>query len=169
MNVETLAIPGVYRATPRRKAVRSYDWYRTDALSPALPDDWRPAVGTVHTIHRGQVIGLHVESGHRVVTCVTGRLALAVADVRRGSGTFARWIPLNLEPIDHPTVVIPPGTAWGVQGFAEISVLLALHEDGGLGLQLDPTDPSLEISWPLSVSSSGITVETALARGDLPQ
>lgn len=167
MNVEALAIAGVYRATPRRKAVRSYDWYRTDALAEALPAQWRPVVGTMHTVHRSDLSGLHVEAGHRVVSCVTGRLALVVVDVRKGSGTFARWVPVDLEPIDRPTVVIPPGTAWGYQGFSEVSVLLTLHEGRPPGPVLDPTDEDLEITWPLPAAPAGISLQNALARGDL--
>lgn len=169
MNVESLAIKGVYRATPRRKAVRSYDWYRGDALADALPHDWRPAVGTTYTVHRGELSGLHIEKGHRVVTCVTGRLALVVVDVRKGSGTFARWIPVDLEPIERPSVVVPPGTAWGYQGFSEVSVLLSLHDDLPPGPLLDPDDKDLQITWPLPVTAAGISLENALARGDLPE
>lgn len=169
VHLERLAIPGVYRATPRRKAARSYDWFRVDALSPALPADWRPEIGTMNTVHRSEVTGLYIEAGHRLITCVTGRLALVVVDVRKGSATFSRWIPVDLEPIDRPTVVIPPGTAWGYQGFSSVSVALTLHPDLPPGPQLDPMDKDLQITWPLPATSAGISLENALARGDLPE
>jgi len=169
VHLERLPIAGVYRATPRRKAPRSYDWYRVDALGPALPADWRPEIGSMHTVHRAEVTGLYIETGHRLITCVTGRLALVVVDVRKGSATFSRWIPVDLEPVERPTVVIPPGTAWGYQGFSEVSVVVTLHADVPLGPQLDPTDEDLQITWPAPAAAGGISLENALARGDLPE
>jgi dTDP-4-dehydrorhamnose 3,5-epimerase len=168
VNIEPLAIGGVFRATPRAKGVRKFDWYRTDALAPALPAGWTPEIGTMHTVHRGQLFGLHLASAHRAVTCVTGRISLVVVDARRGLATFGRWIPLDLEPIVRPTIVIPPGIAWGYQGFSDVAVLLSLHEDEPQGPLVDPLDPELQISWPLPASGTGLPLNAALGGSSPP-
>lgn len=153
MYLQPLAIDGVFRATPSAKAARTFDWYRDDVLAPALPAGWRPTFGTTHTALPGQVDGLHLQTGHRVVTCVAGRVALVVVDLRQGAPTFRRWIPLDLDPVNRVTVVIPPESAWGYQAFTPHAAVLSLHRGEPDGVPLDPADPALAISWPLPVAS----------------
>lgn len=157
MHIQPLAIDGVFRATPRSKGARRFDWFRADALAPALPPSWYPAVGTVYTALAGQVEGLHCERGHRVVTCVSGRIALVVVDVRVGSATFGRWIPIDLDPINRVTVVIPPDSAWGFQAFTGEAALMALHEEAANGIRIHPEDVDLAIAWPLTVNGANGT------------
>jgi dTDP-4-dehydrorhamnose 3,5-epimerase len=164
VNVEQLAIEGVFRATPRAKGVRHFDWYRADALAAALPTGWRPGVGSLHTVHRGELSGLYLAAAHRVLTCVTGRISLVVVDARPGTPTYGRWIPIDLEPIVRPTIVIPPGTAWGYQGFTDVAVLLSLHEDDGRGPLIDPLDAALQITWPLPATPHGLPLDVAVSR-----
>ncbi len=37
LHMQPLAIDGVFRATPRTKGARRFDWFRTDALAHVLP------------------------------------------------------------------------------------------------------------------------------------
>lgn len=151
VNLQPLAIDGVFRAIPGGKGTRSFDWYRTDVLARALPDGWFPRVGTTTTELLGHVHGLHCDTGYRVVTCVSGRVALVVVDVRVGAPTFGRWIPIDLDTTNRVTVVIPPETAWGFQAFTATASLMSLHQAPAEGVQIDPCDPALEIAWPLPV------------------
>jgi dTDP-4-dehydrorhamnose 3,5-epimerase len=149
VNVEKLAIRGVVRATPRTKAARRFDWYRGDALADTLPDQWHPTVGTMHTGERGHIAGLFCHRGPRILTCVSGRVALVVVDLRVGSPTFGRWIPEDLDTRDRVTIVVPGDVGWGFQTATWDAGLLSLHDESpGLPL-IDPRDERLEILWPL--------------------
>jgi dTDP-4-dehydrorhamnose 3,5-epimerase len=165
VNVELLAIEGVVRATPRRKGARQFDWFRADALSSALPADWHPGVATSHRTVAGHVAGLFCEDDYRVVTCPSGRVALVVVDVRRGSHRFGRWIPEDLGGAERVTIVIPPHVAWGFQCITDDAVLLSLHREPGTEVVIDPFDEELQIAWPLDgheATSAGASLAKAL-------
>lgn len=151
MHLQPLAIDGVFRAIPGVKGGRTFDWYREDVLAPALPSAWRPSFGTTHTALLGHVEGLYRDQDHRVVTCVSGRVALVVMDARVGLPTSNRWIPLDLDTVNRVTVVIPPHAAWGFQACAPNTALLSLHR--GTQLSSHAFDPALGIVWPLPVSN----------------
>lgn len=157
VHLQPLAIDGVFRATPRTKGARRFDWFRTDALAHVLPPSWQPAIGTTYTALAGQVEGLHCERGHRVVTCVSGRVALVVVDVRVGAPTFGRWIPIDLDTVNRVTVIIPPDTAWGFQAFTGEAALSSLHEEAANGIRIHPADTDLAIAWPLAVTEAAGT------------
>jgi len=165
VHLQPLAIDGVFRATPRRAGTRTFDWFRGDALGPALPAAWTPTIGTMHTALPGHVEGLHCETSHRVVTCVSGRVALVVLDIRVGAPTFGRWIPIDLDTIHRVTVIIPGHTAWGFQAFTEGASLLSLHRGEPNGLIIHPEDLQLAIAWPLDVRGAhGIPLAEVLPR-----
>jgi dTDP-4-dehydrorhamnose 3,5-epimerase-like enzyme len=155
VHLQPLAIAGVFRATPATKAARQFDWYRADALAPALPPGWTPAIGTTYTRLRGQVEGLHCDRGHRVLTCPAGRIALVVVDLRRGEATFGRWIPIDLDTVNRVSVVVPPHAAWGFQAHTDTAAMIALHAGSTADLTIDPADPGLQITWPLPVTGTG--------------
>lgn len=162
--MEKLAIRGVVRATPRTKAARQFDWFRFDALADSLPRQWHPTVGTMHTGGRGHIEGLFCDSGPRIVTCVAGRVALVVVDLRLGSPTFGRWIPEDLDTADRVTIVIPADIGWGFQTATWDAALLSLHDDSPRRPLIDPRDERLEIMWPLSGHGrQGIPLADAMA------
>lgn len=150
MNVEQLAIRGVARATPRTKFARQWDWFRSDALLQHLPPAWQPTVGAMHTGKRGHIGGIFCDTGPNVVTCVAGRVALVIVDLRLGSPTFGRWIPEDLDTADRVTVVIPGDVGWGFQTATWDAALLSLHDESQRRPLIDPRDARLEIMWPLS-------------------
>lgn len=150
MHLQPLAIDGVFRASTRRKLERRFDWFRLDALSPALPSGWLPAVGTNFLPLPGHIAGLHCTTDHLVVTCVAGRAALVVVDMRVGATTFGRWIPVDLDTVNRITVVVPPHTAWGFQAATADTAVLCLHRETPPGPQINPLDSDLAIQWPLS-------------------
>lgn len=150
MNVETLAIAGVVRATPRRKAAQHFDWYRSDALAAHLPEDWTPSRGTNQRTLVGVIDGLYFGAGTHVVTCVYGRIAFVVVDLRVGSPTFGRWIPEDLDTKNQVTMVVPPGIGWGFQTITAGASLLSLHNETESNPPINPRDPDLEIAWPLN-------------------
>lgn len=102
----------------------------------------------------GQVEGLFCQTGHRVITCVSGRVALVVVDIRVGAPTFGRWIPIDLDTVERVSVIVPPDAAWGFQAVTVDACLLSLHRDEPNRLCLDPQDPALAIAWPRTVTHS---------------
>lgn len=154
--------------TPATKGAPSFDWYRADKLATVLAPGWSPTVATAQTLLAGRVEGLHCGDGHRIVTCVAGRIALVVVDVRVGAATFGRWIPVDLDTVNRVSVVIPPSTAWGFQAHTSTATLMSLHQEAPDGITIDPTDPDLQIAWPLKVvAAAGVPLAQVLSR--LPQ
>lgn len=163
MNVEQLAIRGVARATPRTKAARQFDWFRADALRGCLPAAWHPAVGTMYTGKQSQIHGLFCDDGPHVLTCVSGRVALVVVDLRLGSPTFGRWIPEDLDTEDRMTIVVPANVGWGFQIATWDAALLCLHDEAPRRPLIDPRDERLDIMWPLQSSGEqGIPLTEAM-------
>jgi len=107
----------------------------------------------------GAVRGLHYQrSPHaemKFVHCIKGRVWDLALDLRSGSETYLQWHGEELSPLNRRTMVIPEGCAHGFQVLDPDSELLYLHTasyeasaEGGV----QPTDPMLNIPWPLPVA-----------------
>jgi dTDP-4-dehydrorhamnose 3,5-epimerase len=84
------------------------------------------------------------------ITCVEGRLFVAVVDLRKGSGTFGKWQSFELTPENHCVLCVPPGTGVGCYSLTD-SISLNLSEESS-GVTSDTSifwkDPDLAIEWP---------------------
>jgi dTDP-4-dehydrorhamnose 3,5-epimerase len=114
-----------------------------------------------HTItrQRGAVRGMHFQhpphAEMKLVTYMQGAVWDVAVDLRKGSPTFLHWHGEELSADNHRALLIPEGFAHGFQTLSEDCELLYLHsaphtpsaDDG-----LNPTDPRLEIAWPLPIS-----------------
>jgi dTDP-4-dehydrorhamnose 3,5-epimerase len=105
------------------------------------------------------VRGLHYQrpphAEMKLITCLNGRVWDIALDLRAGSRTFLQWHAEELTPSNSRMIVIPEGCAHGFQVLEPGSELLYFHtafynseSEGGVR----PTDPRLEIPWPLSIS-----------------
>lgn len=106
----------------------------------------------------GAVRGMHFQRAPhaemKLVRCLRGRVLDVAVDLRAGSPTFLRWQARELSAANAQMFVIPEGFAHGFQVLEPDSELLYLHTafyepaaEGGLS----PTDPALNIAWPLPV------------------
>jgi len=106
----------------------------------------------------GAVRGLHYQqSPHaemKLIRCLKGKVWDVTVDLRYGSPTFLSWHAEELSESNKRMMVIPEGCAHGFQVLEEDSELLYLHtafyassSEGGV----QPMDPMLAISWPLSI------------------
>lgn len=111
----------------------------------------------------GVVRGLHYQRGPhaqgKLVRVVQGAAFDVVADVRRGSPTFGKWIALELSAENRRQVFVPRGYAHGFLALSNEVVLLYKCDnfyapEAEAGIRFD--DPLLNIAWPYS--SSRITV-----------
>lgn len=104
----------------------------------------------------GAVRGMHFQhSPHaemKMVRCLRGRVFDVALDLRKNSPTFLQWHAEELDPYTTRMLVIPEGCAHGFQVLQEESEMLYLHTqfyqpESEAGLR--PTDPALDIKWPL--------------------
>lgn len=157
--IEPLSIGNAYRITPvARKDDRGefYEWYRPDLLAQATGADWSVQQANVSQSRRGALRGIHfadVPPGQaKYVTCVQGRVADVVVDLRVGSPTFGRWIPIELDARTKSAVLIGEGLGHGFQALtpdATVMYLLSQRYDPAIEHGVNPLCPTLGIHWPL--------------------
>jgi dTDP-4-dehydrorhamnose 3,5-epimerase len=107
----------------------------------------------------GAVRGLHFQyppfAETKIISCLRGAVWDVAVDLRWGSKTFLRWHAERLGADDGRALLLPPGFAHGFQVLEPDTELLYLHDvdyapdkEGGLC----PTDPRLQIPWPLPIT-----------------
>ena len=115
-------------------------------------------VNLSRNIHEGTLRGLHFQKypsmESKVVNCIFGKIYDVMVDLRPKSDSFGCWQSVILEPNGN-AILIPQGVAHGFQTLAEDSVIQYLHSGEyvaslNAGLKFD--DPSINISWPQTVS-----------------
>jgi|688.fasta_scaffold489386_2 dTDP-4-dehydrorhamnose 3,5-epimerase len=108
---------------------------------------------------KGTVRGLHLQSApfqeSKLVTCVSGSVFDVVVDLRRNSSTYLNIFTLILTANNGLSLLIPKGCAHGFQSLEDNSDLLycvdrPYSKENQLGV--NPTDPQLQIPWPLQIS-----------------
>lgn len=113
-----------------------------------------------HTLtgRQGTVRGLHFQQAPhaemKLVSCLRGEVWDVAVDLRLGSPTYLHWHAANLSADNGQTLLIPEGFAHGFQTLSDEVEMLYCHSvahaagaEGGL----NPLDPRLAVSWPLSV------------------
>jgi len=126
-------------------------------LTEFFREEWRsgvePVQWNVARSERGSLRGLHVHPLHDdLVVLVTGRLAMGLYDLRRGSPTFGLSALLELDADRMQGLVIPRGVGHGSVHLDPTVVLVGVSAYWGdpmdeIGCRWD--DPALEIDWPL--------------------
>ncbi|MEO6172679.1 MAG: dTDP-4-dehydrorhamnose 3,5-epimerase [Arenimonas sp.] len=112
------------------------------------------------TSHAGTIRGLHFQAPPaaeaKLIRCLRGRVFDVAVDIRKDSPTFLQWHAVELSDDNDRAVFIPEGFAHGFQSLCDDVQLLYMHTAGWSpahesGLRHD--DPSLDIQWPLPVTS----------------
>ena len=91
----------------------------------------------------------------KMISCVKGRVWDVAVDLRSESKTFLQWFAQELSPDNLETMVIPEGCAHGFQSLepgCELLYLHTAHYDSGSEKGFLPTDPQLNIRWPLPIT-----------------
>jgi dTDP-4-dehydrorhamnose 3,5-epimerase len=119
--------------------------------------------------------GMHAQRRHpqgKLVRALAGTIMDAVADIRRGSPTYLRWIALELSAENFRQVYVPAGYAHGIcviSEFAEIEYKCTDYYDPEDELRIIWNDPSIGIKWPVTVpllSPKDATARTLLEQAD---
>ena len=116
-------------------------------------------INHTYTAKQGTVRGMHFQqppyAEMKLVSCIRGEVWDVAVDLRVGSPTFLRWHAERLSAENGCALLIPEGFAHGFQALTDDVELLychseayAAHAEGGL----NPTDPRLEIAWPLAIA-----------------
>lgn len=131
--------------------------YCENLLSRFFLDNPIAQINHSYTKARGVIRGLHFQfppfAELKVITCTRGKVFDVAVDLRKNSPTFLMWHAEELSEENHKSLVIPQGFAHGFQSLENDSELIYLHSrpynknaEGGI----NPFDPILDISWPLS-------------------
>jgi dTDP-4-dehydrorhamnose 3,5-epimerase len=116
-------------------------------------------INLARTVRRGAVRGMHYQlppmAEIKLVSCIEGDVWDVAVDLRRGSPTFLNWHAEHLGSENATSLLIPEGFAHGFQVLSEGATLLYAHSrDWSPQMErgIRPSDPRLDISWPLSVT-----------------
>jgi dTDP-4-dehydrorhamnose 3,5-epimerase len=116
-------------------------------------------INLTHTKSKGTIRGLHFQrppyAEMKLVSCPIGKVWDVAVDLRANSKTFLQWHAEILSGINGYSLLIPEGFAHGFQALTDEVEMLYFHSEryepsseGGL----NPSDPLLNISWPLGVT-----------------
>lgn len=115
---------------------------------------------------RGVVRGLHYQrephAQAKLVRVVRGTAFDVVADIRRESPTFGKWIAVELSAENRRQLFVPRGYAHGFMALTDDVVLLYKCDNlyapqAEAGIRYD--DPLLNITWPFSASRIAVSVK----------
>lgn len=116
-------------------------------------------INHTQTSYKGTVRGMHYQlpphAEVKLITCIRGEVWDVAVDIRSGSPTFLQWHAVRLSAANGKAMLVPEGFAHGFQSLTDDAELLychstayAAHAEAGL----NPTDPVLQIDWPLAIS-----------------
>jgi len=97
------------------------------------------------------------------ITCVAGKLFVAVVDLRKGSRTFGKWEAYELSPENHFILCVSPGIGIGCYSITD-SISINLSEESShvtADTSIFWKDPDLAIVWPKQAETVAILTERA--------
>ncbi len=99
---------------------------------------------------KGSIRGLHFH--HKQSDWwipISGRMQIALADLRKNSPTFLQTVSIKLDSSDGICVLVPPGVAHGFQALTDITLLYAVNRyyDGSDEQGVAWNDSQLAIPW----------------------
>jgi dTDP-4-dehydrorhamnose 3,5-epimerase len=105
---------------------------------------------------RNTIRGMHAQRRHpqgKLVRALQGAIVDVVADIRRGSRTYLKWIAVELSAENFRQIYVPPGYAHGIcviSDDAEIEYKCTDYYDPDDELRIIWNDPSIAIKWPVN-------------------
>jgi dTDP-4-dehydrorhamnose 3,5-epimerase len=118
---------------------------------------------------RGVLRGLHFQVGDgaaKLVRCVRGQILDIAVDLRRGSPTYGRWEPVELDEQSMRELYVPAGFAHGfcvLSDVADVVYKQSAYYDAELERTIAWNDPELAIAWPLSAAELTVSERDAAA------
>jgi dTDP-4-dehydrorhamnose 3,5-epimerase len=168
MTADRTAIDGLWQitmkaATDERGTVR--ELFRTSgfaALGIDVPERW--AQLNLTWTRRGAVRGLHGEPMTKLVGVAAGSAFGVYLDTRKGSVTYGVAVTVPLEV--GTQLLVPPGVCNGFQATGDDGCQYLYCFDAEWRPQMDgvavrPTDPALDIAWPLPFDAADASLLSA--------
>ena len=157
MKVERFHIPGVVLVTPdlfRDERGFFLETFQKNRYEEAgIPGSF--VQDNLSFSRRGVLRGLHYQwpnAQGKLVQCLRGEVLDVVADIRRGSPAFGRWMSFMLDGNDGKQLYIPEGCAHGFVVMSDEAYFIYKCTDfyapaSERGLAWD--DPKLAVDWRL--------------------
>lgn len=146
-----MAITAFQAADERGSMVKAYS--RELLLEHGI--DFIPIESLHITSKAGVLRGLHfqmVKPQPKLISCVYGRIWCALADIRKDSPTFGKWIYKELTGESGEELYVPGGCAFGSLALEDSLISCQCGEqfyaEYDSGIRWD--DPELKIRWPLT-------------------
>ena len=106
----------------------------------------------VSVSHKGVLRGIHVEPrAYRYLTCLAGRVFVAVCDLRQGQSSYLHWAGFFLQTQPRRQLLVPPMCGIGALVLEDDTLLhYKWSEPYDLGRQwtVGWDDPRFDITWP---------------------
>jgi dTDP-4-dehydrorhamnose 3,5-epimerase len=162
LTITPLPLAGLHLVQRERLRDSRGDFNRIFCADELAAAGWKQPIAQMNhtrTVQRGTVRGLHYQvppyAEAKLVSCIRGEVWDVVLDIRYGSPTFLRWHAQRLSAENCCALLIPQGFAHGFQSLSEDAELLYCHTAAyapEFEAGLNPTDPRLNIDWPLPVA-----------------
>ena len=161
MQVTQLDIAGSWVATPVQHSDDRgtfLEWFRADLIADATGHRLDTVQANLSRSARGVVRGVHfadVPPGQaKYVTCVRGSVVDVVVDLRVGSPTFGRSVPVPLDDVDRRGVLLAEGLGHAFMALTDdalVSYLCSTPYSPTREHGVHPLDPDLALPWPADV------------------
>lgn len=161
--IEDLPLHGLKRITRQRLGDARGFLSRLFCADELAQAGWHEPIAQVnhtYTATRGTVRGMHFQYAPacetKLVSCLRGEVWDIAVDLRRGSPTLLHWHAEPLSATNGRALLIPKGFAHGFQALTDDVELLYLHSVAYSRIAeagLNPNDPALSITWPLSIGT----------------
>jgi len=106
--------------------------------------------------------GMHYQLKHtqgKLVRVTAGSVFDVVVDLRKDSGTFSKWVGLELSSENHKQLWVPPGFAHGFLVLSETAEFLYKttdYYDPSSEVCLSWCDPMVKIDWPIPLGKQAL-------------
>ena len=126
--------------------------FHLDELEEVFGSAFKPVQGNHSQSLTGVLRGLHAENWNKLVYPLTGKLFVAIVDIRPDSETFAKVETFTIDDSNRFAIFIPKGLANSfcvVEGVANYLYLVDAYYDGSDTRAVAFDDPDLNIQWPI--------------------
>jgi len=133
------------------------EWFKANALdSHGLPE-FQVRQANTSISSKGVIRGIHYsteENGQaKLVTCTSGSILDVVVDLRSNSSSFGSHVSIELNSHEGQCVFISSGLGHGFQALEEntaVTYLLDKEYSPDNEYGLNPMDPKIGVTWPVS-------------------
>jgi len=178
MTLEKLAIAGAYVAThkvfPDERGIFR-EWFKFEEIL-SIDKNFSVQQANYSKSKKWVIRGIHYSlapNGQaKVVTCASGAIIDVLVDLRTGSPTYLKIDYIELTEDSGKVVYLPSGVGHGFivkSDFASVVYLTSSAYAPQFEKAICPTDPKLNIAWPLPEGVGAIISKSDLEAANLMQ